>query len=205
MTESPYIGEYSGSKPMIIGSTKNEARMFTKFDKTMCTDQSDRFLPFTDKSEKTRILSNYDNYPSFEANSSLLTDLMYTIPKHWMADNYVKSNKVYLYRFDFYAGFFKINSLKACHASDVPLLFNVGTKFYFGKILKEKSLGKMIRTYWGNFAKNGDPNGDKLVNWDNYTSSNEKMLVLNYKPALTEHKDDHVKNIYNNFNSFFHK
>jgi para-nitrobenzyl esterase len=36
----------------------------------------------------------------------------------------------------------------------------------------------MMATYWTNFAKNGDPNGDGLPVWPNFTIDNQRVLNL---------------------------
>ena len=42
----------------------------------------------------------------------------------------------------------------------------------------------MMRTYWTNFVKTGDPNGAGLPNWPAYSSSNP--LTLHIKAGHTE-------------------
>lgn len=204
LTEFPCCGKLKMSKPMIIGSTKNEGRMFTRFSKSVSKENGTRFLPFCREIERENILSTYYHFPSFEANSQVITDLMYTVPKYWMVDQYDQNIKVYVYRFDFYSGIFRYLRLRACHASDIPLLFNVGSVFYLERVLVAKKIGKNIRRYWGNFARTGDPNGQGLVFWKPYSKEEENVLVLKRKNVAEDGLDKKIRLKFRDYTSFFH-
>lgn len=148
LLEEIYKSGYTKSKPLIIGSTKNEARLFTRFSKEFSQESGERIFPYLDKDRQKDITSHYPNFPSFHANSQLLTDVMYTVPKYWLADNDSIDNSVYVYRFDFYSGIFRILNLKACHIIDVPIQFNMGLFLYVGKIHKAKQIGKKYVMRW---------------------------------------------------------
>lgn len=47
---------------------------------------------------------------------------------------------------------------------------------------KEDALAARMAAYWTNFAKTGDPNGPGLPLWRRYTSSTERINVLD-EPA----------------------
>jgi para-nitrobenzyl esterase len=40
----------------------------------------------------------------------------------------------------------------------------------------------MIGTYWTNFAKYGDPNGDNLPVWPEFTEENQSVMYLKNTP-----------------------
>ncbi len=42
----------------------------------------------------------------------------------------------------------------------------------------DRALARMMTTYWTNFAKSGDPNGDGLPVWPNFTIDNQRVLHL---------------------------
>lgn len=204
LTSFPYLGEYQCDKPLIIGTTKNEGRLFTRFSKDISKENGKRFLPYFAKEERNIIYSNYVHFPSFKTNSKVITDLMYTVPKYWMIDQRRESATTYAYRFDFYSGIFKLLRLKACHASDVPILFNIGSAFYLEKIVTAKRIGITIRHYWGNFARTGSPNGNGLMTWEPYTKKSKNILIFNKKNRLETDPDKKVKDIYHEYNNFFH-
>jgi len=43
---------------------------------------------------------------------------------------------------------------------------------------KDKEVAKMMNTYWANFAKTGNPNGDGLPEWPVYNIQNEEILDI---------------------------
>ncbi|NXY48700.1 SASB hydrolase, partial [Ceuthmochares aereus] len=44
----------------------------------------------------------------------------------------------------------------------------------------EKNLSRTLMKYWANFARNGNPNGEGLVDWPSY-NQNEEYLQINLK------------------------
>jgi carboxylesterase type B len=47
---------------------------------------------------------------------------------------------------------------------------------------QEEALSVRMTAYWTNFAKTGDPNGVRLAPWPRYTSTTERIVVLD-EPA----------------------
>lgn len=42
--------------------------------------------------------------------------------------------------------------------------------------LEEKELARIMNTYWANFPKTGNPNGDNLPEWPQYDTQNEVIM-----------------------------
>ncbi|NWR24935.1 SASB hydrolase, partial [Emberiza fucata] len=53
---------------------------------------------------------------------------------------------------------------------------------------EEKNLSRTLMKYWANFARNGNPNGEGLVEWPSY-NLNEEYLQIN----LQQKKDRKLK------------
>ncbi|NWI75875.1 SASB hydrolase, partial [Dryoscopus gambensis] len=53
---------------------------------------------------------------------------------------------------------------------------------------EEKNLSRTLMKYWANFARNGNPNGEGLVEWPSY-NQNEEYLQIN----LQQKKDRKLK------------
>ncbi|KAJ7424231.1 Fatty acyl-CoA hydrolase precursor, medium chain [Willisornis vidua] len=75
--------------------------------------------------------------------------------------------------------------VKADHGDEVGFVF--GGPFLAGEIQlrsevteEEKNLSRTLMKYWANFARNGNPNGEGLVEWPSY-NLNEEYLQINLK------------------------
>ena len=40
----------------------------------------------------------------------------------------------------------------------------------------DRAVANVMATYWTNFAKSGDPNGDGVPVWPNFTTASERVL-----------------------------
>ncbi|KFO81329.1 Carboxylesterase 5A, partial [Cuculus canorus] len=75
--------------------------------------------------------------------------------------------------------------VKADHGDEVGFVF--GGPYLAGDIQlrsevteEEKNLSRTLMKYWANFARNGNPNGEGLVDWPSY-NQNEEYLQINLK------------------------
>ena len=48
----------------------------------------------------------------------------------------------------------------------------------------DRELANLMATYWTNFAKNGDPNGEGLPVWPNFTTDREAVLHFNDRATV---------------------
>ncbi|XP_014748079.1 PREDICTED: fatty acyl-CoA hydrolase precursor, medium chain-like [Sturnus vulgaris] len=87
----------------------------------------------------------------------------------------------------------KPDYVKADHGDEVGFVF--GGPFLTGGIQlcsevteEEKNLSRTLMKYWANFARNGNPNGEGLVEWPSY-NLNEEYLQIN----LQQKKDRKLK------------
>lgn len=75
----------------------------------------------------------------------------------------------------------------ARHAAELPYVFRQLREH--GRSVptpKDEALSEMMRTYWTNFVKNGDPNGTELPEWPSYNDAKPRMLHIesgNTKPG----------------------
>lgn len=69
----------------------------------------------------------------------------------------------------------------APHAAEIRYVFrNLDEKIFSPGDLR---LSEMIAKYWTNFAKNGDPNGENLPLWPQFTEREPIFMYLNSDPA----------------------
>ncbi|MBI3475745.1 MAG: carboxylesterase family protein [Acidobacteria bacterium] len=67
----------------------------------------------------------------------------------------------------------------ARHASELPYVFRQLTEHNRpAPTQKDEALSDMLRTYWTNFAKTGDPNGAGLPKWPVYSDATPQMLHI---------------------------
>ncbi|NWI71601.1 SASB hydrolase, partial [Todus mexicanus] len=79
-------------------------------------------------------------------------------------------NPVYFYEFQHRPSSsdgVKPEFVKADHADEIAFVF--GKPFLAGNATEEEhKLSRTVMKYWTNFARNGNPNGEGLVNWPQY-------------------------------------
>ncbi|XP_043382213.1 fatty acyl-CoA hydrolase precursor, medium chain isoform X1 [Chelonia mydas] len=118
----------------------------------------------------------------------LLGDAMFLVPAI-KTSNYHRDSGSPLYFYEFQhrpsSASFKPDFVKADHGDEVSFVF--GGAFLTDETAlcafrdateEEKHLSRTIMKYWANFARNGNPNGESLVEWPVY-DMNEKYLELN--------------------------
>jgi para-nitrobenzyl esterase len=207
LPESPNIllanSEKAGSVSIIIGTNADEGSMFVGMRKqpTSETEYIDHLNNlygdvFTDIGEEIAGLYPFEDFcPSGEAVSQILTDSAMTCPARGIADIWSEYHDVYFYHFTqnvspgligFLPLLFTNNApdLGTCHASEIPyVLGNCGILGYV-ETTDQKITQNAMRSYWGNFARTGDPNGldqdgSELYSWPRYTSDDTFYLELN--------------------------
>ena len=92
-------------------------------------------------------------------------------------------SKVFLYYFDEKAEIPKGEESAgygARHASELPYVFHqLREHGRPAPTPNDEKLSDMMRTYWTNFVKTGDPNGAGLPHWPAYNDSKPQMLYIN--------------------------
>ncbi len=90
-------------------------------------------------------------------------------------------HRAYVYRFDRSVPGKGESQLGAFHSLEIPYVF--GT--YQDRMLNwlpftptDHQLGDMIQTYWTNFAKYGDPNGQGVPHWQPWNTSQEPYMTF---------------------------
>ena len=84
----------------------------------------------------------------------------------------------WLYRFDWFA---PNSPFGACHCIELPFVFNTFDKWQPPMIAgidqnEAKALARTIQKTWANFARNGDPNHEGLLQWPAYNKGDRSEL-----------------------------
>ncbi|KAM3828779.1 fatty acyl-CoA hydrolase precursor, medium chain-like [Vipera latastei] len=133
----------------------------------------------------------------------MMEDAIFVIPSLQTARYHRDSGApVYFYEFQHRPTAFKDTKpdfVKADHGDEVGFVFGGpfqrGHSALLSKVTEEeKQLSRTIMKYWSNFARNGNPNGEGLVEWPSY-GLNEEYLKLN----LEQRKSEKLRNTFVDF------
>jgi para-nitrobenzyl esterase len=100
--------------------------------------------------------------------------------------------QVFVYRFDRSVPGKGEAELGAFHSLDVPYVFGAlreRTWQWLPFTADDVALSHLIQTYWTNFAKSGDPNGQGLPNWPAWSNSKEEFLVIEKSGAISAQRN----------------
>uniref|UniRef100_A0A670YMM5 Carboxylic ester hydrolase n=1 Tax=Pseudonaja textilis TaxID=8673 RepID=A0A670YMM5_PSETE len=127
----------------------------------------------------------------------LMEDAIFVVPSLQTARYHRDSAApVYFYEFQHRPIAFrdkKPDFVKADHGDELGFVF--GGPFLRSEATEEeKRLSRTIMKYWSNFARNGNPNGEGLVEWPQY-GLHEEYLELN----LEQRKSEKLRNSYVDF------
>ena len=79
---------------------------------------------------------------------------------------------------------------RAQHASEIEFVFQVLSSRRLPWRPEDRKLSDIMGSYWTNFAKTGDPNGEGLPQWPAYGSQTEYQ-VMHLSAAPRAAPDDH--------------
>ncbi len=104
----------------------------------------------------------------------LFGDMRYLIAARYMTQHMAKVQRPgYLYMFDYLPSEKRDALPGAPHVSEIDLLFNQDTNH----------AANLMRQYWINFIKTGNPNGPDLLGWPAYDEKDGKWMVFRDEPV----------------------
>lgn len=74
----------------------------------------------------------------------------------------------------------------AFHTSEVPYALHTLHEWNLEWTDADKRLEDIISSYWVNFAKTGDPNGDGVPKWSAYNAEEDAVMVLNVGAQIAQ-------------------
>ncbi|UOR13729.1 carboxylesterase/lipase family protein [Halobacillus amylolyticus] len=178
--------------PILIGTTKDEFRLFTFFDPIWKNGDpkdvanmfgrtfgsrwpkiSDQFL---DKGEKlTQTL--YDQ---------LMTLRVFFYPAIKLAEMQLEQDApVWMYRFDWQSPVSN-GRLKACHALEIPFVWNTidSAKSLIGDSSDRQKVSEQMHQAWIAFALSGNPNTQAIPSWPDYDLENRSTMIFNAESRI---------------------
>ena len=181
-------GQYN-DVPVLVGTNSDEGSMFAQATTPEQYEKGarERFGPFAEK-----VLALYPGQTpdqTFRAAADILRDALFGWPTWSWARLQSKAgtSKVYVYYFDqklplsASSLFFKSND--APHGSEMPYVFRhldqIPATLYAGD---DRKLSETMATYWTNFAKKGNPNGEGLPQWPVFKDPEPTVMYLDSTP-----------------------
>ncbi len=91
-------------------------------------------------------------------------------------------------------------SLGAFHAAEIPYVFGNLTLSEWKLSEEDQEVSRLLSSYWRNFARTGDPNGEGLAHWPKFGLERGEVMELGAKPRVIEH---HLKTKLDVMSAFF--
>lgn len=157
--DTPYMNGYNADETQFSGETSN--------------DTFSQLYPYTDEMEEA-------------AAKKLAGQQQTLLNAHYWLEHRAKTTKT-----DAYAYFFtqaipwpEHPEFGAFHTGEIPYVFN-NLKMIDRPWTEEDSLiADQMSSYWVNFVKNGNPNGEGLTQWNPYKEGQLEVMILGENPGM---------------------
>lgn len=187
------IRKHKITKPVILGTNKNEALIFVELSKKKMNIKSLSDLDYhllVDLIFRDHELVDeiYKRHPSEGRDntrnaSKLLTEYLFLCPNFFMARN-SSPDKTWVYLFDHVSSFdiWADSGIVSCpdavcHGDELPFVFGTAEMVGFDFTGEESQLSGTMLQYWTNFAKNLNPNGSG-PDWPQFQSHGSNVILV---------------------------
>lgn len=187
--------------PLLAGWNQDEVRMMVLLNpvkpnaKTFPDELRRQFKDKTD--EALKLYPAATDAEAMQSAGDLASDNFIVYGTWKWIDEQAKTGKP-VYRFEFdrqvpIAEAMKNTGLKtvgAAHATELEYVFNMLDSKKADWQPKDRKTAEAMNKYWGNFIRTGDPNGDGLPKWPDYSKTREVMHLDAESHAAPEtHRD----------------
>ncbi|MDH3651271.1 MAG: carboxylesterase family protein, partial [Saprospiraceae bacterium] len=168
--------------PLIIGNTSAEiGGGFVNFSNS----KEELFSLFGDLENEARSAYDPDGNKEFaEVITKFNTDWVWGEPGRLTAKTFVeKGVPAYMYLFSYVPAPMKERMrFGAGHGSEVSYVFkNLNARWGVSEVSTEdQEVARMMNTYWANFAKTGDPNGEGLPLWPAFQTKSSEIIEFQH-------------------------
>ncbi len=108
------------------------------------------------------------------------SDWTFVEPARFLARQTARNAQpTYRYRFSYVAENYRATLKGAPHATDVLYVFGTLDSTRYTIAPADREMSRLVRQYWVNFAKSGDPNGPGLPVWPRYAAHDDALLEFN--------------------------
>ncbi|MBF6172697.1 carboxylesterase/lipase family protein [Nocardia blacklockiae] len=176
--------------PLIIGTNRDEATLFQRFDRTLPTTAEQLHTALArcgDDALEKRVAAAYPGYPGRKAALRMGGDFVFWRPTVALLEGHSKHAPTYAYRFDYAPRAVRLAGFGATHALDlIPVFGGVDTPV--GRALTAaggqrgfRAVQDEFQENWLAFARTGKP----LSSWPEYTVQRRSTRIID-DPARVE-------------------
>ncbi len=160
---------------LLVGSNQNESYMYVDGDPGSLSHE----LASLPAAVRDRLSSLAAQEPTPHlAHDRVSTLVEMGCPPYLMAASAVASgHRAWVYRFNRVRPGAGSGEFLAYHGAEIPYIFDSHDVWLSGDAVDGALTDAMI-AYWGNFARDGDPNGSGLVRWPSFDASDARVMEL---------------------------
>jgi len=178
----------SGPVDLLIGSNADEWRMYLDPD-TSEQDVAARIESYPEKDRPSIRQALEDSSDALSRMDRLVTAERFVCPSLELASRVAPSGgDTYVYYFNRIRPGAGGLELGAYHGAELPYVFNTHDD-WLPTTATDRELGRLIRRYWVNFARHGDPNFEGAPPWPRFEATATATLVLGDAIEVVIHPD----------------
>lgn len=187
------LAAFSGGQqhdvPIIVGSTLNEGTLYLADEKDLTVEKYKSFLKARFAGNSGKALAMFPAYKAADVAPAIdhfLTVAANAQPARFVAQSMErKKSKAYLYQFTRLPDTAMTRKLKVHHGVELAYVFgNMNRADGYNET--DLRLSNKMMSYWVNFAKTGNPNGQGLTHWPAYKSKSD--LNLEFSDTIKTNK-----------------
>ncbi|ONM48371.1 carboxylesterase/lipase family protein [Nocardia donostiensis] len=190
-------GGHAHRVPLIIGTCRDEGRLFAKFaDELPTTPERLRSALAHSGEAESKVLGAYPGFPREDVAIRAGGDYVFWRPSVAAMTGHSRYAPTYAYRYDFAPRALHLAGLGATHATDLIPVFGAGSAPVFRALTALggrrglQSVTRQFQDNWLRFAHTGAP----LPSWPQYTEKRRSTLIID-APSRIEHDPDQEKRI----------
>jgi para-nitrobenzyl esterase len=188
-----FVAGQFNDTPILVGTNSNEGGLFVT--QPVTSEGFEKMIRSQYAAGADALLEAYPHATDAEAMQSardIMRDSTFAWPTWAWASLQSRNgkNRAFVYYFDHRAP----NSPEgANHGAEISYVFgNLATMGVLGPgsdTPEDEALSEMIRSYWFNFARTGDPNGEGLPEWPAFDEKGQTVLYIDTETGARKHPD----------------